>query len=65
MDLPVWLNVDAPLVRVESVSGERPLLAEPLQVVDVLVAAVVPLARLTLGVLLGRGGGGGSTQWTL
>ena len=55
MDLPVGLDVDAPLVRVESVGGERPLLAEPLEVVDVLVAAVVPLARLSLGVLFHRG----------
>ena len=51
MDLPVGLHVDAPLVRVESVGRERPLLAEPLEVVDVLVAAVVPLARLPFRVL--------------
>ena len=49
--IPVGLDVDAPLFRVESVGGERPLLAEPLEVVDVLVAAVVPLARLPFRVL--------------
>ena len=50
----VRLHVDAPLGLVEAVSGERAVLAEDLDLVDVLVAAVVARAGETLGVLVGE-----------
>mmetsp|Transcript_4311 Transcript_4311/g.19240 ORF Transcript_4311/g.19240 Transcript_4311/m.19240 type:complete len:282 (-) Transcript_4311:28-873(-) len=50
----VRLHVDAPLGLVEAVSGERAVLAEDLDLVDVLVTAVVARAGETLGVLVGE-----------
>ncbi len=47
----VRLDVDVLGAREE---GERPFLGEPLGDIDVLAAAVVPLARQALGVLVGQ-----------
>jgi len=49
------LDVDAPLGRVEVEGLEGTLLAEELDLVDVLVAAIVAGAGETLGVLVGHG----------
>jgi hypothetical protein len=49
------LNVDTPLGRVEVEGLESTLLAEKLNLVNVLVATVVPGTRKTLGVLVGHG----------
>lgn len=49
------LHVDAPLFRVKSVGFKGALLAQPLDHVDVLVAAVVAGARVTFSVLVGEG----------
>ena len=49
------LNVDTPLLRVDVEGLESSLLAEQLNLVDVLVAAVVPGAGVALGVLVGHG----------
>lgn len=49
------LDVDAPLLRVDVEGLEGTALAEELDLVDVLVAAVVAGAGETLGVLVGHG----------
>jgi len=51
----VRLHVDAPLVGVQAVRGERALLAEGLDLVDDLITAIVALAGEALGVLVGQG----------
>lgn len=49
------LDVDTPLGGVEVEGLEGTLLAEKLDLVNVLVATIVPGARETLGVLVGHG----------
>lgn len=49
------LDVDTPLGRVEVEGLESTLLAEKLNLVNVLVATIVPGTRETLGVLVGHG----------
>lgn len=51
----VRLHVDTPLVRIQAVRLEGTGLAKNFDLVDVLVAAVVSLARIALGVLVGKG----------
>lgn len=48
----VWLDVDAPDLRVEVESLERTFLAESLENIDVLVSSVITSARKTLRVLV-------------
>lgn len=55
----VGLDVDAPAGGVEAVGLEGAGAAEVLDLVDVLVAAVVAVARHALGVLVGEGGAEG------
>ena len=52
----VWLDVDAPLSGIEVEGLEGTLLAEDLELVDVLVAAVVTGVGKTLRVLVGEDG---------
>lgn len=49
------LHINTPLRVVEVESLEGTLLAEELDLVDVLIATVVPSTRLALGVLVGHG----------
>ena len=49
------LNVDTPLLRVETESLQSTLLAEQLDLVDVLVTTVVAGTRVSLRVLVGHG----------
>jgi len=58
------LNVDTPLGRVEVECLEGALLAEVLDLVDVLVAAVVASTGVALGVLVGHGGAEGIENGT-
>ena len=53
------LDVDAPLRRVEVEGLKGTLLAQKLDLVNVLVAAIVASAGETLGVLVGHGGAEG------
>lgn len=53
------LDVDAPLLRVETKGLESTPLAEQLDLVNVLVATVVAGAGVALGVLVGHGGAKG------
>lgn len=53
------LDVDAPFLRVDVEGGEGTLLAEELDAVNVLVAAVVAGTGVTLGVLVAHGGAEG------
>ena len=53
------LNVDTPLRRVEVEGLKGTLLAQKLDLVNVLVAAIVASAGETLGVLVGHGGAKG------
>lgn len=50
------LDIDTPLLAVEVEGLKSTLLAEKLDLVDVLVAAIVTGAGVTLGVLVGHGG---------
>jgi hypothetical protein len=58
------LYVDTPLLRVDVEGGESTLLAEQLDLVDVLVATVVASAGVTLRVLVGHGGAEGIEDGT-
>lgn len=49
------LNIDTPLLRVEVEGGQSTLLAENLNLVNVLVSTVVTSTGLALGVLVGHG----------
>ncbi len=49
--LPVWLHVNTPLLRVQAVGLQGSRLAEALDLVHDLVAAVVPCAGQSLRVL--------------
>mmetsp|Transcript_14959 Transcript_14959/g.47613 ORF Transcript_14959/g.47613 Transcript_14959/m.47613 type:complete len:352 (+) Transcript_14959:270-1325(+) len=48
----VWLDVHTPLVRIQAEEVQRTRLAQPFQLVDVLVAAVITCAGKTLRVLV-------------
>ena len=48
----ISLDIDPPLLRIEVVELQGSLLCEELKLVDVLVAAIVALARLALTVLV-------------
>lgn len=50
----VRLDVDAPLVRVKPISLKGTSLAEDLNLVNVLIATIVTLARITFSVLVGK-----------
>merc|ERR1719410_2149460 len=52
----ISLDIDPPLLRVEVVELQGSLLGEELKLVDVLVAAIVALARLALTVLVVQAG---------
>lgn len=52
MRKPLALHVNGPLLLVEAKSLQGALLAEPLGLVDELVAAVVASSRIALGVFI-------------
>ncbi len=52
----VGLHIDAPHGRVEAVEGEGALLAEALNLVNVLVASIVARPGQALGILVGEDG---------
>ena len=50
----VWLNVHVPLLRDKRERQQSALLAEPLDLVDNLIASIVAFGRLPLRVLVGE-----------
>merc|ERR1719470_72394 len=52
----VWLNVDTPLGWVQPEQVQGPLLCEQLYLVDILVATIISLTRLTLAILVVEAG---------